>query len=90
MSGVEKLTVRELMVAKCATARDSKGKFPLHKQFAFNLGVSVQTTKNHLHNIFNKLQVHSREELEIVLLGLCVKQCDECKGKGYIVVSQKQ
>ena len=62
-SDVEKLTPRELEVLTLL----SKGY--LYKEIASNLGISINTLRNHLRTIYDKLHVHSRTEATVKYLG---------------------
>ena len=62
-SDVEKLTPREQEVL----ALLSKGY--LYKEISDNLGVSINTLRNHLRAIYEKLHVHSRTEATVKFLG---------------------
>lgn len=62
-SDVEKLTPRELEVL----ALLAKGY--LYKEISDNLGVSINTLRNHLRAIYEKLHVHSRTEATVKFLG---------------------
>lgn len=57
ISGIDRLTPRErevvVLIARGYT----------YKETAFDLGISVKTLENHMHNIFKKLGVASRHEL---------------------------
>jgi DNA-binding NarL/FixJ family response regulator len=60
---VEKLTNREQEVLTLL----SKGY--LYKEIASNLGISINTLRNHLRTIYDKLHVHSRTEATVKYLG---------------------
>jgi DNA-binding NarL/FixJ family response regulator len=62
-SDVEKLTPREQEVLTLL----SKGY--LYKEIASNLGISINTLRNHLRTIYDKLHVHSRTEATVKYLG---------------------
>jgi DNA-binding NarL/FixJ family response regulator len=62
-SEVEKLTPREQEVL----ALLAKGY--LYKEIAANLGISINTLRNHLRTIYDKLHVHSRTEAAVKFLG---------------------
>jgi DNA-binding CsgD family transcriptional regulator len=57
VSGIDRLTPRErevvVLIARGYT----------YKETAADLGISVKTLENHMHNIFRKLGVASRHEL---------------------------
>ena len=57
ISGIDRLTPRErevvVLIARGYT----------YKETAYDLGISVKTLENHMHNIFKKLGVASRHEL---------------------------
>ena len=59
-----KLTRRESEVASCV----AKGN--CDKIIARDLDISTNTVKNHLHNIFNKLQISDRFQLALVYHGI--------------------
>ena len=60
---VEKLTPREQEVLTLL----SKGY--LYKEIASHLGISINTLRNHLRTIYDKLHVHSRTEATVKYLG---------------------
>ncbi|HEV2318945.1 MAG TPA: response regulator transcription factor [Verrucomicrobiae bacterium] len=62
-SEVEKLTPREQEVLTLL----AKGY--LYKEIAANLGISINTLRNHLRTIYEKLHVHSRTEATVKYLG---------------------
>jgi DNA-binding NarL/FixJ family response regulator len=62
-SEVGKLTNREQEVLTLL----SKGY--LYKEIASNLGISINTLRNHLRTIYDKLHVHSRTEATVKYLG---------------------
>ena len=62
-SDVEKLTPREQEVLTLL----AKGY--LYKEIAGNLGISINTLRNHLRTIYDKLHVHSRTEATVKYLG---------------------
>jgi DNA-binding NarL/FixJ family response regulator len=62
-SDVEKLTPREQEVLTLL----AKGY--LYKEIANNLGISINTLRNHLRTIYDKLHVHSRTEATVKYLG---------------------
>jgi DNA-binding NarL/FixJ family response regulator len=62
-SEVEKLTPREQEVLTLL----AKGY--LYKEIAGNLGISINTLRNHLRTIYDKLHVHSRTEATVKYLG---------------------
>jgi DNA-binding NarL/FixJ family response regulator len=62
-SDVEKLTPREQEVL----ALLAKGY--LYKEISSNLGVTINTLRNHLRNIYEKLHVHSRTEATVKFFG---------------------
>jgi len=62
-SDVEKLTPREQEVLTLL----AKGY--LYKEIAGNLGISINTLRNHLRTIYDKLHVHSRTEAAVKYLG---------------------
>jgi len=55
-AGVERLTERELEILRCMAA--GKG----NKAIARELSIAISTVKNHAHNLFEKMGVHSRAE----------------------------
>jgi len=57
-----KLTPREQAILSLL----SKGSY--YKEIATELGISLSTVRNHLHEIYNKLQVHSRTEAVLKFL----------------------
>lgn len=62
-SDVEKLTAREQGVLNLL----AKGY--LYKEIANQLGISINTLRNHLRTIYDKLHVHSRTEATVKYLG---------------------
>src|SRR5215469_1166006 len=60
---VEKLTTREQEVLNLL----AKGY--LYKEIASQLGISINTLRNHLRTIYDKLHVHSRTEATVKYLG---------------------
>lgn len=62
-SEVEKLTAREQEVLGLL----AKGYF--YKEIADTLGISINTLRNHLRTIYEKLHVHSRTEATVKFLG---------------------
>ena len=58
------LTMRESEIASCV----AKGK--CDKIIARDLEISPNTVKNHLRNIFNKLQISDRFQLALVFHGI--------------------
>lgn len=62
-SEVEKLTPREQEVLTLL----AKGYF--YKEIASNLGISINTLRNHLRTIYDKLHVHTRTEATVKYLG---------------------
>ena len=60
----ERLTNRELAVARLLDQGHS------NKEIARQLNIGVTTVKNHLHNIFEKLDVHRRGEAAAALRGI--------------------
>jgi len=56
---IEPLTIRECDIVQLVVDGLS------NKQIARALGISVQTVKNHLHNVMSKLDISSRTELVI-------------------------
>jgi DNA-binding CsgD family transcriptional regulator len=65
-TGPHQLTPRQREVLKLAAAGAT------HKQIANRLGVTSKTARNHLENLYQRLEVHSRAEAAIyaVRLGL--------------------
>ena len=63
VSEVEKLTAREQEVL----ALLAKGY--LYKEIADSLSISINTLRNHLRTIYDKLHVHSRTEATVKYLG---------------------
>jgi RNA polymerase sigma factor (sigma-70 family) len=61
-SSLEKLTPREQAIL--ALLAQSKH----YKEIATELGISTHTVRNHLHEIYSKLQVHSRTEAVLKFL----------------------
>jgi DNA-binding NarL/FixJ family response regulator len=62
-SEVEKLTLREQEVLNLL----AKGY--LYKEIADHLGITINTLRNHLRTIYDKLHVHSRTEATVKYLG---------------------
>ena len=62
-SEVEKLTAREQEVLTLL----AQGY--LYKEIAYNLGISINTLRNHLRTIYEKLHVHSRTEATVKFFG---------------------
>ncbi len=62
-SELEKLTVREQEVLTLL----ARGY--LYKEIAAHLGISINTLRNHLRTIYEKLHVHSRTEATVKFLG---------------------
>lgn len=62
-SDVEKLTLREQEVLNLL----AKGY--LYKEIADHLGITINTLRNHLRTIYDKLHVHSRTEATVKYLG---------------------
>lgn len=62
-SDVEKLSPREQEVL------DLLAKGYLYKEIASHLGISINTLRNHLRTIYDKLHVHSRTEATVKYLG---------------------
>jgi DNA-binding NarL/FixJ family response regulator len=62
-SDVEKLSPREQEVL------DLLAKGYLYKEIANHLGISINTLRNHLRTIYDKLHVHSRTEATVKYLG---------------------
>lgn len=60
--GTELLTEREMQVAGYIAKGWS------NKQIGSSLHISESTVKNHIHNIFNKLRVHSRTGIAVWLV----------------------
>ena len=63
VSEVEKLTPREQEVLSLL----AKGYF--YKEIADQLGVTINTLRNHLRAIYEKLHVHSRTEATVKFIG---------------------
>ena len=63
-AGLEKLTNREKQVLACLVEGW------LYKEIAHRLGISLDTTRKHLCNIYRKLQVSSRTEAVVKYLRL--------------------
>ena len=58
---VEPLTKREMEIARMIAQEHETS----NKEIAKTLGIAVYTLKSHIHNIFQKLSLHSRLELAV-------------------------